>query len=85
MKKVQVNDVSEHLAIYLSEAERGEEIIITKHSHPIARLIPVKKRIPEIPDLSDHRKSIKVKGKPLSQTVIETRKKERFLVSELLT
>jgi hypothetical protein len=31
-----------------------------------------------LPDLTEFRKSIKLKGKPLSETVIEMRREERF-------
>ena len=78
MKKVQVNEVREKLAKYLSEAEQGEEIIITKHSKPIARLLPVENKKSEFPDLTKFREKITVKGKPMSENVTEMRKEERF-------
>jgi prevent-host-death family protein len=78
MKKVQVNEVREHLAKYLSDAEKGEEIIITKHSRPIARLVPLESSASEFPDLSNHRESITLKNQPLSETVIELRNSERY-------
>lgn len=77
MKKVQVNEVREHLAKYLSEAEKGEEIIITKHNRPIARLMPVQSGKTGFPDLSKHRKKMNVRGKPVSKEVIDSRKEER--------
>jgi len=78
MKKVKVNEVREHLAKYLSDAEKGEEIIITKHSRPIARLGPLEPSASELPDLSEHRKSIKLQNQPLSTTVMEQRNEERY-------
>lgn len=78
MKKVQVNEVREKLAKYLSEAEQGEEIIITKHSKPIARLMPVESKKSEFPDLSEFREKMTVKGKPMSETVTKMRKEERY-------
>lgn len=78
MKKAQVNQVREHLAKYISDAEKGEEIIITKHGKPVARLAPVKKENPKFPDLKEHRESLTVRGKSLSKTVTESRKKERY-------
>ncbi len=78
MKKVKVNEVREHLAEYLSDAEKGEEIIITKHSRPIARLVPLEPSSPVFPDLSDHRKSVTVKNKPVSETILDLRKEERY-------
>jgi len=78
MKKIKVNEVREHLAKYLSDAEKGEEIIITKHSRPIARLVPLKSKSFEFPDLSKHRNSINIKGRALSDTIIDQRKEERY-------
>ncbi len=48
-EKVQVNEVREKLAKYLSEAEQGEEIIILRHSKPIARLFAYKEGKPKFP------------------------------------
>ncbi|HLR76228.1 MAG TPA: type II toxin-antitoxin system prevent-host-death family antitoxin [Balneolaceae bacterium] len=38
MKKIQVNKMRERLAHYLDEAEQGEEIVIIRHSKPVAKL-----------------------------------------------
>lgn len=80
MKKVPVNKVREQLAKYLTEAERGEEVIITRHNKPIAKLVnyqePETKK--KFPDMDEFRKKIKVKGKPLSETVIEMRRNARY-------
>ena len=79
MKKVPVNKVREQLAKYLNEAERGEEVIITKHNKPIARLVHYKEtKKPQFPDMDEFRKKIEVKGKPLSETVIAMRRNARF-------
>jgi prevent-host-death family protein len=78
MKKVQVNEVREKLAKYLAEAERGEEIVITKHSKPIAKLVAYEEKKSKFPDLTEFRKGITVKGKPMSQVVIDMRREERF-------
>jgi len=77
MKKVQVNKIREHLAKYLAEAEQGEEIVITRHSKPVARLLPVDHGKPVFPDLEEFRKKIKVSGKPMSEEIVELRKLER--------
>lgn len=78
MKKVQVNEVREKLAKYLAEAEQGEEIIILRHSKPVARLVAYKDEKPEFPDMTKFRKQFKDKGKPLSEIVTEMRREERF-------
>ncbi|MEX0721735.1 MAG: type II toxin-antitoxin system prevent-host-death family antitoxin [Balneolaceae bacterium] len=79
MKKVPINEVREHLAKYLTKAEHGEEIIITKHNKPIAKLVNyTEAKKPKFPDMTEFRKQFKVKGKPLSETVIEMRREDRF-------
>lgn len=78
MKKVQVNEVRESLAKYLAEAEQGEEIVITRHSKPVARLIAYEeKEKPGFPDLTEFRKSLKVKGSML-ETLLEMRREARY-------
>lgn len=78
MKKVQVNEVREKLAKYLAEAEQGEEIIILRHSKPVARLVAYKKGKPKFPDMAKFRKQFKAKGKPLSKIVTDMRNEERI-------
>jgi prevent-host-death family protein len=40
MREVQSSDAKAHLTQLLSEVERGETIVITRHGRPIARLVP---------------------------------------------
>ncbi|MEP0004687.1 MAG: type II toxin-antitoxin system prevent-host-death family antitoxin [Balneola sp.] len=79
MKKVPVNQVREELAKYLAAAEQGEEIIITKHNKPIAKLVNYNEhRKNRLPDMTEFRKQFKVKGKPMSEFVIDMRKEDKY-------
>ena len=40
MREVQASDAKTHLPQLLSEVERGETIVITRHGRAIARLVP---------------------------------------------
>lgn len=40
MREVQSSDAKIHLPALLSEVERGETIVITRHGRAIARLVP---------------------------------------------
>ncbi len=40
MREVQSTDAKAHLAQLLTEVERGETIVITRHGRAIARLVP---------------------------------------------
>lgn len=77
MKKVPVNEVREQLAKYLTEAERGEEVVITRHNKPIAKLVNYEEpKKPKFPDMEEFRNNLNVKGSVLS-TLLEMRKEER--------
>jgi prevent-host-death family protein len=41
MKTVGAFEAKTHLSTLLEQVERGEEITITRHGRPIARLVPV--------------------------------------------
>jgi len=40
MREVQASEAKTHLPQLLTEVERGETIVITRHGKPIARLVP---------------------------------------------
>jgi prevent-host-death family protein len=40
MREVQSSDAKTHLTQLLTDVERGETIVITRHGRPIARLVP---------------------------------------------
>ncbi|BCH22757.1 antitoxin [Mesorhizobium sp. L-8-10] len=40
MREVQASEAKIHLPRLLSEVERGETIVITRHGRPIARIVP---------------------------------------------
>lgn len=41
MKSVSIRTVQHGLAAMIAEVEQGEEIIITRRNHPVARLSPI--------------------------------------------
>ena len=47
MKTVGAYEAKTHLPLLLDEVERGEEITITRHGRPVAKLIPTLERDPE--------------------------------------
>lgn len=40
--QISVTDAKDRLAELVRRAEAGEEVILTRHGHPVARLVPVK-------------------------------------------
>jgi prevent-host-death family protein len=77
MKKAQVYEVRDQLAKYLSQAEQGEEIVITRHEKPVARLVAYENKIPVFPDLTEFRESLDVEGSVL-KTLLKTRREARY-------
>lgn len=78
MNTLTVKDIRQNLSQAINNAESGEETVITRYGKPIAKLVPIEAEQRKFPDMSEFRKSIKLKGKPLSQTVIEMRNEERY-------
>lgn len=94
MTHVGIRELKIHLSRYLRKVKSGESLAITDHGHPVAVLSPspkgdreealwalVRKGVirwsGERPNFKN-RKLVKMKGKPLSQTVIEMRREERY-------
>lgn len=44
MTRINVYEAKTHLSRLLDRAEAGEEILITRHGRPVARLAPVQER-----------------------------------------
>jgi prevent-host-death family protein len=79
MNTVNMKKAREHLSKLVGAAERGESVIITRRGKQVARIVPARRGpLRKLPDLAEFRASIKVKGKPLSKTVIAMRAQERY-------
>jgi prevent-host-death family protein len=44
--EVSVREFKSHLSSYLTRAQRGEELVITSHKHPVARVIGLPVDVP---------------------------------------
>lgn len=78
MGPVNVKEARRRLSALLDAAEQGETIPITRRGKSVAQIAPAKRRSPRrFPDLTEFRRSIRLKGKPMSETVIEMRRAER--------
>ncbi len=42
---VGASEAKSHLSALLDRVERGEEVVITRHGHPVAWLVPERRRI----------------------------------------
>ena len=83
-----VRTVKNRLSALLRRVQRGEEIIVTSRNRPVAKIVPLAPedacRVPSredvIEELAALRSSLSgsLTGEPLSRTVLELRKVERF-------
>ena len=79
MGPISLKEARRRLSELVKAAERGESIVITRRGKEVARIVPPAIRpLKGLPDLTEFRKSIKLKGKPMSETVIEMRREERY-------
>jgi prevent-host-death family protein len=44
MESVGLFEAKTHLSELIARAERGEEVIITRHNKPVARIVPVREK-----------------------------------------
>ena len=78
MTIINVKDARSQLKQLLDRVAAGEEIAIQRHGKTVARLVPPSPSKKRLPSLQAFRSSIRVSGVPLSTTVIQNRKNERF-------
>ena len=48
METVGLFEAKTHLSELIARAERGEEVVITRHNKPVARLVPVLEPSPDL-------------------------------------
>ncbi len=79
MDSVNMREARRRFSDIVSAAEKGNSTIITKRGRQVARIEPigpVEGRT--LPDLTEFRSTIKVKGKSLSKAVSDARKEARY-------
>ena len=79
MDSFSIREARRRLSDIVAAAEQGQSVVITRRGRRVARICPVEPvERKGLPDLTEFRRSLKVKGKPLSQVVIENRRRERY-------
>ncbi|MBU2511071.1 type II toxin-antitoxin system prevent-host-death family antitoxin [bacterium] len=78
MLEINVKEVRDNLSSILDKVEKGEEIIITRRGKRVARISNIDTKPNPLQSLKQFRSKISVKGKSLSQTVIDHREEERY-------
>jgi prevent-host-death family protein len=75
---VNVKEVRANFAEYVSRAEQGEEIIITRNGQIVARLVPPKLRAVLDPDLLTARRNRLHTPKDMPNLVLVARQEARY-------
>ena len=75
MRHIQSSEAKARLTQLLTDVERGETVIITRHGRPIARLVPEKgRRLAEIEDAIENIKALgKRNGKITAEEILSAR------------
>ncbi len=85
--RVSIRDLKDHLSGYLKKVQSGEEMIVTFHEKPLAKIIPFSQpdsaRMTRAEWLKKIRKLHQSLGKlklkePMSETIVKRRQEERY-------
>jgi antitoxin (DNA-binding transcriptional repressor) of toxin-antitoxin stability system len=77
MKAVNIRELTHHFSSYLKAVKRGEHLVVMERSSPVADLVPHNKNVRK-PDWKRPIKKIRIKGEPLSETVVRLRAEHRW-------
>lgn len=86
MISVGIKELKTRLSSYVDKVRHGEEVVITEHGKEVALVVPITKERKTVKALFESGRAkwsggkpegfvgIKIKGKPLSKTVLEERR-----------
>ena len=81
-----IKELKTKLSSYVDKVRQGEEVVITEHGKEVALIIPISRERKAIKSLVDSGRArwsggkpeglinVRIKGKPLSKTVLEQRR-----------
>jgi prevent-host-death family protein len=79
MDTISIREARRRLGDVVNAAERGESTILTRHGRKVAQIAPAHMaRKKGLPDLTEFRASLTIKGRSLSHTVTKARDRERY-------
>jgi antitoxin (DNA-binding transcriptional repressor) of toxin-antitoxin stability system len=76
MTTVSIREFSHNMSKYLKKLRAGEGFILKYRNEPIAQVLPSKPAPPTVPGWKRYIKKIKLKGDPLSETVVKMRRED---------
>ncbi len=79
MDSISLSEARKRLSDLVRAAERGESVTITRRGKQVARIVPAEQKpLKPLPDLSEFRASIKIKGRSLTEELLAMRREERY-------
>ena len=76
--EVGVREARKDVRQLLDEVKAGDEVIVLRRGFEVGRLIRPERKAPPLPALSRFRASCTVRGKPLSECVVEARRRSCY-------
>lgn len=76
--EINVKRARERFSELLHIVHEGEEVTILKHGKQVARMVPPVTEKKKLPSLADFRKTIKIKGEPVSKVVLQNREEDPY-------
>lgn len=78
MREVSIREARQHISQLLKTVEAGEEVIIQKRGHSIAKLSPIKHASTGFPDRSELRNKIPTAKRSIADEIRELRDSENY-------
>jgi len=75
--EIGAKELRNNLSEILDRVERGERVIVRRRGHTPVALAPLESNVSRLPGQAEFRASLKVRGRPLSQEVVDARADER--------
>ena len=76
-RKVGVREFRQRLRLLLEQVQAGDEIVVMRRGVEVGRLVRPQPKVNPLPDLSEFRASVKLRGRPLSREISESRRSNR--------
>lgn len=76
--RVSVREARERLCRLLDQVQAGDEVVVLRRGVEVGRLVRPQRRTAPLPDLGGLRASVKLRGRPLGQDILETRRSSRY-------
>lgn len=78
VRTVNVAEARRNLKALLDEVAAGHEVSVRRRGQEVARLVPPRRTRRRLPPLGAFRASIRVRGEPVSRTVVRARREARY-------